>query len=261
MRATLVRIWLFVALCGSGLAAAQTLEPPRPLACYKRYYGLDSELRAGRWYLKLTSGEALLYDDGAQKNAEQRIAHPDVEDQFADFYRSGSMTRETQIDRDPGRVRVMAILRSIYGSSGAVVDAELKPIDWFGTRLRVHRRIAPALLRVRARLEAAIAADKTLRPWLDRPAGCFADRRIAGTDRKSPHAFAIACDIDPKRSEYWRWDGERGTKKSADFLRPLPPALVAAFESEGFIWGGRWYHYDTMHFEFRPELLDEKCAP
>ena len=23
----------------------------------------------------------------------------------------------------------------------------------------------------------------------------------------------------------------------------------------GFIWGGKWYHYDTMHFEFRPELV------
>ncbi|MEJ2663631.1 MAG: M15 family metallopeptidase, partial [Spirochaetia bacterium] len=27
------------------------------------------------------------------------------------------------------------------------------------------------------------------------------------------------------------------------------------FEKYGFIWGGKWYHYDTMHFEYRPELL------
>jgi D-alanyl-D-alanine carboxypeptidase len=25
--------------------------------------------------------------------------------------------------------------------------------------------------------------------------------------------------------------------------------------SYGFIWGGKWYHYDTMHFEYRPELM------
>jgi hypothetical protein len=30
---------------------------------------------------------------------------------------------------------------------------------------------------------------------------------------------------------------------------------VAVFERHGFIWGGRWAHYDTMHFEYRPELL------
>jgi hypothetical protein len=25
------------------------------------------------------------------------------------------------------------------------------------------------------------------------------------------------------------------------------------------VWGGRWYHYDTMHFEYRPELFDPRC--
>ena len=22
-----------------------------------------------------------------------------------------------------------------------------------------------------------------------------------------------------------------------------------------FVWGGRWWHYDTMHFEYRPEII------
>ncbi|MDD9945395.1 MAG: M15 family metallopeptidase [Myxococcales bacterium] len=35
----------------------------------------------------------------------------------------------------------------------------------------------------------------------------------------------------------------------------MPADVVQAFERHGFIWGGRWYHYDTMHFEYRPELL------
>jgi hypothetical protein len=29
---------------------------------------------------------------------------------------------------------------------------------------------------------------------------------------------------------------------------------VAVFEREGFIWGGKWYHFDPIHFEYRPEL-------
>jgi hypothetical protein len=39
----------------------------------------------------------------------------------------------------------------------------------------------------------------------------------------------------------------------------IPQFIVDAFEAEGFIWGGRWYHYDTMHFEYRPELFDAAC--
>jgi hypothetical protein len=23
----------------------------------------------------------------------------------------------------------------------------------------------------------------------------------------------------------------------------------------GFIWGGKWLFFDTMHFEYRPEIL------
>ena len=35
----------------------------------------------------------------------------------------------------------------------------------------------------------------------------------------------------------------------------IPFEIVEIFERHGFIWGGKWYHYDTMHFEYRPELL------
>ena len=36
----------------------------------------------------------------------------------------------------------------------------------------------------------------------------------------------------------------------------IPPlAVIAVFESEGFIWGGKWGVWDNMHFEYRPELI------
>jgi hypothetical protein len=39
------------------------------------------------------------------------------------------------------------------------------------------------------------------------------------------------------------------------YKNQIPLEIVKIFEKYGFIWGGRWYHYDTMHFEYRPELL------
>src|SRR6516225_8786638 len=35
----------------------------------------------------------------------------------------------------------------------------------------------------------------------------------------------------------------------------VPWEIVRIFEKHGFIWGGKWYHYDTMHFSYRPEML------
>ncbi len=33
------------------------------------------------------------------------------------------------------------------------------------------------------------------------------------------------------------------------------PPTVLVFERQGFVWGGKWFFFDTMHFEYRPELL------
>jgi hypothetical protein len=34
-----------------------------------------------------------------------------------------------------------------------------------------------------------------------------------------------------------------------------PQEIVELFEKHGFIWGGKWSHFDLMHFEYRPEML------
>ena len=74
-------------------------------------------------------------------------------------------------------------------------------------------------------------------------------RKISGTNRLSAHSFGIAIDIHVEHADYWRWS------KSGDYRNRIPEGLVAVFEQNGFIWGGRWSHFDTMHFEYRPELL------
>ena len=39
------------------------------------------------------------------------------------------------------------------------------------------------------------------------------------------------------------------------YKNEIPWEIVRVFEAHGFVWGGKWYHYDTMHFEYRPEIL------
>jgi len=121
----------------------------------------------------------------------------------------------------------------------------------------VHRSIVPALGRVAGRLERARQADPSLGRFLRRLSGGFAARKIAGTDRLSAHAFGIAIDLDKSMSDYWRWQ-KAGPLR---WRNRIPQPIVDAFEAEGFIWGGRWWHYDTMHFEYRPELVGPVCGP
>jgi hypothetical protein len=83
-------------------------------------------------------------------------------------------------------------------------------------------------------------------------AGTYKCRAVADTGEPSPHGYGIAIDLNTAVSDYWYWRPHDGP---IVYHNRMPQEIVAIFEKHGFIWGGKWYHYDTMHFEFRPELL------
>src|SRR5262249_23278207 len=110
--------------------------------------------------------------------------------------------------------------------------------------------------RVAARLGEARRRDPTLAPFLRRFAGTFVWRKIAGTDRQSAHSYGVSIDLDAKVGHHWRW---QRPPRPLRWQSRIPQAIVDAFEAEGFIWGGRCSHYDTMHFEYRPEPHAPGC--
>ena len=227
-------------------------EPPAGLACLARHYAVAPLLRDGTWLGRLPDGSAVAWDDGEAKSLERALDRPDLEDTLARPYRAGAIRPIVDPDEDPGRVRVDALFRATYPKA-QVVTASL-----LGRRLRVHARALAAFRGVEQRLRAVVAADPRLASWLAKLSGTYVERKIAGTDRPSSHAYGISLDLDAGRTHYWRW--QRPPSPIA-WRNTVPQAIVDAFETEGFIWGGRWYHYDTMHFEYRPELHDPSCRP
>src|SRR5581483_11691574 len=239
---------MMIALLFLALASA----PPAPLVCLARHYAVVAVERDGKWLAQFPDGKTVPYDDGASKTFEQRLASPDIEDTFSIRYDKGAIHPITTPDDDPGRIRVDALFQSTYPESG------LTQITLFGKRHTVHKKVAPAFLRVEKRLKAALAADPSLAPFFVDLGGTFSKRNIAGTNRPSAHSYGVSIDLNVARSHYWRWQKPAAPIK---WQNRVPQAIVDAFEAEGFIWGGRWYHYDAMHFEYRPELLDPACYP
>ena len=43
--------------------------------------------------------------------------------------------------------------------------------------------------------------------------------------------------------------------RRSERIESYPEALVSAMEKHGFIWGGKWAHFDFLHFEYRPEII------
>ncbi|UJW87508.1 M15 family metallopeptidase [Devosia sp. SL43] len=195
-------------------------------------------------------GTRIVWDDGKARGAEELIASPDVEDMFHYVYplaAAGALTPDR--DFDPGRIRNENFFKAIYGASAGAVDDHVVSVPWLGGSARVT-----TLLDIDQRL-AAVAAGMTgeLVDYGRNPGGGFNWRVIAGTSQLSVHSFGAAFDINVDFSDYWRWAGVDADP--IPFKNRIPLAVVALFEAEGFIWGGRWYHYDTMHFEYRPELI------
>lgn len=233
-------------------AAQKTSAPPEELACLVKHYGgratLDS---AGKWALELSPEEVFPFDDEKDKTPEQVLESPDLKDTLTDYPRGLSPSVKEK-RTDAGRARHLGLLRAVYGDSEPVVREQLVPVVLGENRVLVHRRVQDALGRVAAKIERLRRGDPSLAVYFSEMGGGFRFRTIEGTSRLSAHAFGIAVDLNPKQGAYYRWTPEWDGK--------YPKSLVLAFESEGFIWGGAWEHFDSMHFEYRPELLDPACA-
>ncbi len=203
-------------------------------------------------------GTSLAIDDGrGAKSFNDLLTSPDLQDIFTIEYPTG-IPSPPPVDADPGRARPEDFFDRMYGNCRkGEVAKNLVHVAWMPSRgkatIKVTRvnGVADKLRAVSAELEAL---PKSFDVYLTPVAGTYACRVIAGTERLSTHGHGIAIDIALKRAHYWRWS-KPDAAGHYRWKNDIPVEIVRIFEKHGFIWGGRWYHYDTMHFEYRPELL------
>jgi hypothetical protein len=199
-------------------------------------------------------GTRLPISDGRKKTVAQMLAAGDIKDQFAIPYPLKPFAGAPGVDEDPGRIRNDAFFKKIYGDCRrGEVSRRLKPVAWLrgrggGTvRVTTVNGVAEKLAAVSAELEKLPAS---LTQYLVPSAGTYNCRPVAGTKSLSVHAYGAAIDLNAKFGDYWRW-----AKGKPVWKNRIPLAIVQIFERHGFIWGGKWYHYDTFHFEYRPEII------
>jgi hypothetical protein len=218
---------------------------------------LGVEVRPDRKvYLIMKNQQRLLYDDGQVKSFEDKLKRPDLKDMLAQIYRPGVDREPFRPDYDPGRFRVDAFFSAVYGASASEVGGHLVSVPFGGAAVRFNAEngAARALENVGRELSALLAQRPQLRQYVFPLGGTFAWRPIAGTSRLSPHSWGIAIDLNPRHGAYWRDRKKTGSEVEA-MRHSYPPEIVEVFEKHGFIWGGKWSHFDLMHFEYRPEMV------
>jgi len=174
---------------------------------------------------------------------------------FHDTYPLANPTDRLPKDFDPGRYRVDALFMALYGDSESAGASNCVVAEFCGNSVKFNARYgaADALRAVSAGLTPLLAQKPEIRSYVDKLAGTFNWRKVAGTESLSNHSFATAIDLNVKKAAYWRWVPPSQLETFS--RKNWPTEIIETFERQGFIWGGKWWHFDTMHFEYRPEII------
>jgi len=207
--------------------------------------------------LRWRDGTVMSVSDGNDhKSLDELLRHASIADQFRIPYPRGTLTEPPAVDSDPGRFRNTAFFNKMYGDcKKGEVARHLVRVVWlpktWGKPVQ-FTSVNGADVQLRAVAAELDALPAAIRRAAYPSAGTYNCRAVADTGEPSPHSYGIAIDLNLAFSDYWFWRPHTG---KIAYRNRMPKEIVAIFEKHGFIWGGKWYHYDTMHFEYRPELL------
>lgn len=227
-----------------------------------QHASLDALVRAYPDFLVSHDEKVLVWKDGTRmpvsdglsdKTFEEKLRHASIIDQLSVRYVKGPLEKPPGLQDDPGRFRNTAFFDKMYGDcSKGEVQRKLVKVPWLpksgggSVQITTVNGIADRLRAISTELD-------TLRPDLKKfafpSAGTFNCRTVKDTGNRSMHAWGAAIDLNTKFADYWLWSPK------GIYRNRIPIEIVEIFEKHGFIWGGKWGHFDTVHFEYRPELL------
>jgi hypothetical protein len=226
---------------------------------------LDALVRAYPGFIKGHDDNNIFWIDGTTTSVgpdqkelplAQRLKSASILGQFSLKYPPGTMPEAPGIDADPGRFRNEQFFKKMYGDCRkGEVQSHLTTIRWlpktWNAEVKVTNinNVADQLVAVSEEIDRLPAAIKRAAYPI---AGVLSCRPVADTGKMSMHAYGAAIDLNLAFSDYWFWQPKKAPIK---YRNRMPYEIVEIFERHGFIWGGKWYHFDTMHFEYRPELL------
>jgi hypothetical protein len=222
---------------------------------------LDRLVAAYPNFLVKHDGSHIFWKDGSSTpisprtndTFDEKLKHATLEDQLSLRYQRGRLSAPPTPNDDAGRFRNTDFFDKMYGDCKKGRSAvKLVDVQWLDKANGHILQVSPlngVAEKLRSVSEDILKLPRDLWKYVSPSAGTYNCRTVKDTGTKSMHAWGAAIDINTNYSDYWLWG------KGKPYRNRIPYEIVEIFERHGFIWGGKWAHYDTMHFEYRPELL------
>lgn len=244
------------------LRGGDPFSDPRVIALEETWGALiDSLTLVEGEVVFVVRGEPIHFQDGRMLSPRRlRYAHR-FDPIFYD-YPLGPLTEPPPLLEDP--VRSTDLLEQLFGRTEPYIREHGRSSRFLDHRVFVNEVCREPLARVEEEIREAARTDPAVAAWVDglEIVYSFEDKEVAGSASRSYHAFGLALDLIPtsygRRQVYWKWSRvyDRQWYRIPVSRRYSPPQpVIEAFEHHGFVWGGKWSHFDTIHFEYRPEIL------
>lgn len=208
----------------------------------------------GLVYLIMQNNNKVLYDDKKEKSHEQKFYNSDVQDTLEQIYPLEMINNVMEEGQDPGRIRSYSFLSNMYGGSKEAVQKNIthKNTHYGSMMFNKVNGAADNLEKALNKISELAKQNPKIYNFVSPTSGTFNYRVIQDTGQLSPHAFAIAIDLKSNPADYWKWCNR---EKGGNRISIYPEEIVKTFEEYGFVWGGKWAHFDILHFEYRPEII------
>ncbi len=162
--------------------------------------------------------------------------------------------------------RSSALQIALVGGTPSQIEPLIQEFTILGKTVRLHALAGIAAQEASDEIMTLAQQDDDIARFIDEleTISGYYNRTVRNSSNISMHAFGIALDFIPNsfkgKAAYWQWARDQRPDTwdtlGLDERWLIPEKIVSILQNKGFIWGGKWSHYDTMHFEYRPELIE-----
>jgi hypothetical protein len=238
-------------------------DDPRVRAFAEAYAPfIDAVTHQGGDIVFTLRGRAIHFQDGRMLG-RGRLGEPELCDPIFYEYSLEPLTQPPPAAELPTYCTDVA--ESLWGRTEGEIRRHGRSATFLGHRMFLNEVVLRPLAAVEADILQLSRRDPPVAQWMEQldVTYSFIVRDIAATQTPSYHGWGLAIDLVPTsyegRQVYWRWssvfDREGWHEIPVEQRWSPPESVVAAFERHGFVWGGKWSHFDTIHFEYRPEII------
>ena len=161
-------------------------------------------------------------------------------------------------------VRSSDFLDHMFGTSEIILREQCDWVPFLNHNAYMNYFCTEALINVETEILKAAESDQEVQVFIDnlKTIYSFQQRNVRGSANTSYHSYGLALDLVPtsydRKHANWLWStafiDEWHLIPLAERWSP-PQAVIDAFEKNGFVWGGKWNHFDAIHFEYAPEII------